>query len=556
MRRIAPVLALVLIVCGPGAQGARFDRSHEPIRWVDDTAEIEKPQPRGWNRYHGFIDGYWTRPLDDILGIRCSSPAADINALEEVPASSWFAPRAGHARVPPRDIEPTWGISPLEWNAPLRVVSARVSGLEPFLEILEPDGRRVILEFDHPDHPEVRTAAAVVASRLLDAAGYNVLECFIDEVSPEQLAPTPDARKIGEWGGESDLGAEDLQAFLANLSPDGTPLRCAVHRFPRKGVPIGGFSDTGTRKDDPNDRIPHERRRSLRGLRVVASWLDMIYIRPDRTLDVYLTSDKYVRHCLAGTGLCLGAQVPEPNPLGCSRLDPHGAFFDWTKTLLEPCGGTTAQRPEPTEVFRGVGMLYARGFEPLDWQPAYPFAPFERMTWADGLWGARLVASLGENQIRAAVDEAHLSDEGARVYVTGALTERRDRIATAWFSTVNAADGFLITSPAPGRALLTFEDLGVSRGYKQPEDVLYAMKFMLPELSETAGIQSRGGDHLAFNLAPFLPSAWIHRDDPRRYGCARIFAYDHRGHRLRGETAVHIYFDPSEGPRIIGIERR
>ena len=37
---------------------------------------------------------------------------------------------------------------------------------------------------------------------------------------------------------------------------------------------VGKFSYTGTRKDDRNDLIPHELRRELRGMYVVASWVN------------------------------------------------------------------------------------------------------------------------------------------------------------------------------------------------------------------------------------------------------------------------------------------
>jgi len=41
-----------------------------------------------------------------------------------------------------------------------------------------------------------------------------------------------------------------------------------------EGKPIGGPPFTGTRPDDPNDRIPHEQRRDLRGLASIFAWLD------------------------------------------------------------------------------------------------------------------------------------------------------------------------------------------------------------------------------------------------------------------------------------------
>ena len=66
--------------------------------------------------------------------------------------------------------------------------------------------------------------------------------------------------------------------------------------LPGKGA--GKFKYTGTRKGDPNDIIPHERRRELRGLRVIAAWINHADAGEKNTYDAYVTAGarNYLKH--------------------------------------------------------------------------------------------------------------------------------------------------------------------------------------------------------------------------------------------------------------------
>ncbi|MCK4303895.1 MAG: hypothetical protein KAY24_06625 [Candidatus Eisenbacteria sp.] len=551
----ATLLAILSLTvsCTPAQAANRFAVA-EPVWKVNDCEPIPEPATFNWNRYHSFIDGYWLRPLDDVFSMSPGSPAEDINSFEEVPASSWFTPRIGRFSLSTREVEQgNTDFPSIDRSKPLQVTAARIDGCEPFLQVLEGSGASCILEFDDPRFPEMRTAAAVIANRLLYAAGYNVFECFIDEISPSDLQLAEGARKVGEFGGQSDLKGADLKKLLAKLGGN-AQLRVAVSRLPA-GIPKGQICDKGTRLDDANDRIAHQNRRSLRGLRILASWLNHTRMRPDRTLDIYLQPGGYLRHYLIGLGMALGAWVQSPHPFETEGQEPYWDMGTWTKNLLMFGFGKTYEPAQEASPFRGVGIFDSHGFDPLAWRPAYGFEPFRRMSWADAFWGARLVAPFSEEQIHAAVRAGALSDPDAAAFLAGTLIERRDRIALAWFAKLNAADRFQILCPTGGRCTLVFEDLGVACGVRQSGDIQYVMVFTLPETGETLGYQSRSGHNLEFDLAPFLPSPWLHRKDPCRYGCAAIRCYDYRGRPLDGETRVHIFFDADKGPRLIGIER-
>src|SRR5215471_14321091 len=76
------------------------------------------------------------------------------------------------------------------------------------------------------------------------------------------------------------------------------------------GVVLGarGYVQEGVRKDDPNDRIPHEERRDVRGQRVFFSWIDHTDIKEDNTIDFFVTEGgrHFVRHHLLDLGSAFG----------------------------------------------------------------------------------------------------------------------------------------------------------------------------------------------------------------------------------------------------------
>src|SRR4029077_3934736 len=114
--------------------------------------------------------------------------------------------------------------------------------------------------------------------------------------------------------GKKPFTREDLAKMLENVkqSPDGT-YRVLASKI-LKGVPKGPFPYVGLRKDDPNDLIPHEHRRELRGLRVIASWINHWDMKEENGLDMYVEEHgrKFLRHYLIDFGSTMGAgQHPE-----------------------------------------------------------------------------------------------------------------------------------------------------------------------------------------------------------------------------------------------------
>jgi hypothetical protein len=514
--RACAALALGL-AAGPLATSAgaratdswRFDPSAQPVTRVADDQPIPPPEAQGWNEIQAFLDDHWARPVDDLLAARAHQPAQDVNALDEVPLSSWFAGARSAAAA--------GEAAALRSAGPFVVEAGRVQGDEPYLIVRDPDGGRYLLSVDAHADSERGARAAVVASRLLHAAGFPAPPGRPARVARETLTLSDGAVEQGEFGGTSDLtGAE-----IDRLFP--TPQRTAALFELPDGVMLGGFRERGTRAGDPNDRIPHEHRRSLRGLAPLCAWLDHRRLDEAHTLDLYASEGQHVQHLLTHLTAALGVE----DALAAARRSPD----------------------RPPSPFGGPG------FDPLAWQPRQPYAPFLEAGWGDLLWGVRVMLEIPESELRDAVEAARFARTEDAAFLAGALRERRSQIARAWLGRLNGAIGFRVLERAAGRWQLTCEDLAARHGLRQADETSFSMVLRLPETGERLGLQTRGGKAPEFDLTPFVPPDWAHRLDARRYAIAEVRAWDHAGRPLHGRACVHLYFDRETGPRIVGIVR-
>ena len=102
---------------------------------------------------------------------------------------------------------------------------------------------------------------------------------------------------------------DDIDNLLARADrePDGSYRVVASKALP--GKPIGRVRFFGTRPDDPNDIVPHEDRRELRGYGVFAAWLNHVDAKAINSLDTLVTENgrSFVRHHLIDFGSSLGS---------------------------------------------------------------------------------------------------------------------------------------------------------------------------------------------------------------------------------------------------------
>jgi hypothetical protein len=427
--------------CAGCASSARFvDR---PVVWqVDDSRDIPEPEAREFVVAAYAADIFALRPLEHVFELRSHTPARNTNSLDEVPNSTWFQNRIGVRRVSPVEAArgPDVAGPP---RLPLTVLSGKNGGGNAGFVAQDADHRRFVVKFDAPENPELQTANAVIVNRFFWTIGYNVPVDHVFTLRATDIVIAHDAYFENAAGDRAPFTQAALGRILRHVPArsDGI-LRATSSEFV-KGKPKGAFAMEGVRADDPNDAVPHEHRRELRGLRVFSAWLDHTDIKEDNTLDAWVgeSGRHFLRHYLLDFGEALGGHAAEKH----RYEDGYEHYWDWeaqSRALVSL--GLWARpwerrRPLP---FLSVGSLATSDFDPRRWREAYPYAPFAEMDAADAYWAAKIVMRFDRKLIEALVATGKLSDPVAARYLVYAIEQRRDRVGRAFLGRVTDLDGF------------------------------------------------------------------------------------------------------------------
>ena len=111
----------------------------------------------------------------------------------------------------------------------------------------------------------------MIGTAFYHAIGYNVVDVYLAELDRESLVIADKATIRDPLNGRRRrLKKYDLDnVFNRAARLQNGRYRVLVSRF-APGKPLGNFRYYGRRPDDPNDLVPHEHRRELRGARVFA----------------------------------------------------------------------------------------------------------------------------------------------------------------------------------------------------------------------------------------------------------------------------------------------
>ena len=461
------------------ATASIFAVEPQKIIWKDDDSKnIPEPKTRSGGLYSSFFNSemseQWKRGVDVPrylrLAVGAPKQAANVNSVDEVPDSSWFTNRHAlrHMTISQLVEGPNHGQPPDFSHA--TITRAKLEGVTPGLQLKDNHGDNYLIKFDNKNYPELQSGAEVISTKILYAAGYNVPENYVAYLDPSKLE-IKEGVEFSHGGSKHPFSEKDLTKLLENAAKrtDGT-YRVLASKI-LKGTPKGPFPYVGLRTDDPNDLIPHEHRRELRGLRVIASWINHWDLKELNTLDMYVEEGgrKFLRHYLIDFGSSLGGGR-SPTEYFHGREYAFDGPNMW-RELFTLGFYVTPDEKSGTIPFPEVGLFSAQDFDPGNWVPSFHVMPFQNMTREDAFWGTRIILSFSEDELSNIVKTAEYSNPRASEYVLRTLLERRRLIAAHWLKDVNPVSNFALDSGKDGVALkftdlLTDHDLGGSAVYR------------------------------------------------------------------------------------------
>ncbi len=510
-----------------------------PRKFYPDDPILESPHPlhlEDINRlkiYDLFDYVYQTgrqKPRD-------SGPAGGTNTIGEVPDSAWFTNRHGRIQMTRDELKRGAGDGNMP-QPPYVIVGAKTEGITPGFRMTDAGGRLYFVKPDPLQNPELSTGAEVMGSKFFHAIGYNTPENYIARIHTSDLIIDDKAKITLKDNLSRKMATKDLWDILEKVPilPDGSFRVVASLAIPGKG--LGPFRYEGTRSDDPNDLIPHENRRDLRGLHVFCAWLNHTDAKAANSYDALVQVDgiSFVRHHLLDFGSAFGSdgdiikdarlgneyQIPAVGPIMRTLFAFGLRSPDWER----------ADYPG----LRAVGRIESDLFDPEKWKPNYPNPAFLHRRPDDEYWAAKIVLAFTDEDIRTLVETGEYADPRVVDYLASTLAERRDKIGQTYLTKVLPLDSFRVDDGE-----LHFEDLAVR--YKLRSALEYLVSWS--EFDNENGTHTPLPEETSFRLPAVFSSL-----AEGEYLAARIYAQPDQ------TKTVTVYLrKKNPGAEIVGIER-
>jgi hypothetical protein len=503
------------------------------------------------------VDNSVFLPISRALAVPPAREAINVNSLDEVPDSSWFQNRIGRFGMTPAELlrgpcegGPTLdpGVNAASWL----IDQGKPNGANPGFRIRSEERGKFMLKADLGGEPERATAAAAIAARLYYAAGYFTPCDSVIYLHPSLLKLKPELKFADNSGVERPFDQAALDQVLGNAARRGDRVRMSASRW-LPGRPIGPFTYSGVREDDPNDVIPHEHRRELRGARLFAAWLNHFDSREQNSMNTWLAEDQsdpdstpgHVRHWYLDFGDCFGSQWDWDT---ISRRLGHAHYLDFGYLTTDFLTLGLIERPwdraRLTDQARIFGYFSARDFEPEKWRGGYPNPAFAEMTERDGAWAARVIARFTPRHVEAAVSAGDLTNPAHSRFLTDTLVARRAAILRRYLTRLSP----LADVAVEGRKLCA-NDLARGSGVFEPRQFQYAAR-------------AYAGEQLAA-LGPFrvqVEAARVCVELPRaparaRSSQERYLVVDLANGLAPGPLRAHLYDRGALGYELAGLER-
>ena len=482
----AAIVAALWLGASPGRTAAPRFYSDDPI-WQDpESQDASKTQPVKVSDQFDLVENSFLG-----AGEQADIRARNVNTVDEVPDSSWFTNRVGPRARGPLDIaalvkgpDTTTGPAAGTWT----VIARKGEGVTPGFTIRDSAGEVFWIKFDPRGFAEMASGAEVISTKFFHAFGYHVAENYLATLRREQLQIAPGATMKDEDGRSRALTEDDIEDILERAArhPDGSYRVLASRNI--AGRPLGPFRYHGTRPDDPNDVVPHEHRRELRGLSVFAAWLNHDEVRSSNSHDsvVAAGSRQIVRHHLLDFGSTLGSGSVKAQ----SRRAGNEFVWESRPTLVTMLTLGLYVRPWIKVDYPqvpAVGRIESTYYRAENWKPEYPNPAFRNARPDDRFWAARIVAAFSEDAVAALVRSARFTDARATDYLVRTLMERRAKVLRTWLSGANPVVDVALSDSGE----LTFDNAAVRAGVAKPPEH-YTVRWS--RFDNAAGTHQQQGD--------------------------------------------------------------
>jgi hypothetical protein len=516
----------------------------DPI-WVDDDKALDASKTGAVEDSNGydFVVNTFTEPGEE-RNVR----AMNVNTVDEVPDSSWFTNRIGRRQMSIDEIvrgpDSLPGVSLDGWV----VSGGKSTGVQPGFRMKDPSGWTYQIEFDPPSNPEMATGAEMIGTAFYYAIGYHTVEVYVAELDPSKVTIAPTAKVfdplIGERRAVTRLDLEKVYQRAARL-PNGN-FRVLASRF-ASGKPLGNFRYYGTRPDDPNDIVPHEHRRELRGARVFGAWLNHDDSRGVNSLDFLVTegSRNWVKHYMFDFGSIMGSGTVHPQVHRAGNEYIFEARPGWLTLATLGLYTRPWLHSAYPRVPASVGRFEGDFFEADKWKPEYPNPAFKNMRSDDAFWAARIVSKFTNDTIRAVVGKARYSDPKATEYITATLIKRRDKVLKTWLAGVNPLVDFALSESGE----LTFANAAVAANVGADPDGYRAVWSSFDNVTrESRSIGETSGAGTRLRAPGGLPAT------PNSYIKVEIAATG--GSEASWKTPAQVFFcRTGQAWKLVGVER-
>lgn len=551
------ISTLSLLACVVGCAGAPRFPLQAPLLKDDDQRPLAKApeeyfSPFAWDGANYMV----FHPIARFFAVDPAGAATNVNALDEVPDSSWFENRLGVRPMTADEVArgPCAG-KVLDPNGPdgsWTIDNGKDNGANPGFRVNIKGLGKFMLKTDPETEPDRATGATAIAARMYHAVGYHAPCDSVVYFKPSLLKLQPGLTVTNNQGVTTPFDQAALERVLKTASHRNGLVRMVASRW-LPGKPLGPFRYEGTRDDDPNDVVPHEDRREMRGGRLLAAWLNHFDSREQNTMDVFIPLDPdkkngpgYVRHYMLDFGDSFGSRWSVD---GISRRLGSAYVFDASYIAEDFVTLGVIERPwERMQLTGGVFNYFsARDFDPELWRGEYPNPAFMRMTEQDGAWMARILARFDDELVTAAVKVGQY-DAASERYLIETLILRRDAILKRYFSRVSPISQVTVNE----RGVCGVDLARLTRTI--PNEAISFRAYVYRGAELEPGPKARflpvAAPSVCVNIAHRQFGADVPLDAAERY-----VVLDITNGYAQGPLRVHLYDLGEQGYRLAGIER-